>query len=252
MLLGLLPPLLYAAAIRTSLVDFHANRQAIGILAVGAVVFTVGAVGLVVWAVVPGVPLAAGLALGRRRRPARRRRGHDDRPPGRHATAHRGDPRGREPASTTRRRWCRCARPPRPSRRPRRSRSGRSASTSRSPPAAASPSAACVAAAARRRAQAGPGPGAGHDAVAGRAVHLVPAGGGHPLQRRHRRRRHRSAARAQVTRCCSRPRRGSPSRPTGARCSSCSRTRCSCSSGCRSRTSCRTRATTGSRPRGSS
>ncbi len=63
-LLGLLPPLLYAAAIRTSLVDFHANRQAIGILAVGAVVFTVGAVGLVVWAVVPGVPLAAGLALG--------------------------------------------------------------------------------------------------------------------------------------------------------------------------------------------
>ena len=63
-LLGLLPPLLYAAAIRTSLVDFHANRQAIGILAIGAVVFTVVAVGLVVWAAVPGVPLAAGLALG--------------------------------------------------------------------------------------------------------------------------------------------------------------------------------------------
>jgi CPA1 family monovalent cation:H+ antiporter len=63
-LLGLLPPLLYAAAIRTSLVDFHANRQAIGILAVGAVVFTVVAVGLVVWAAVPGVPLAAGFALG--------------------------------------------------------------------------------------------------------------------------------------------------------------------------------------------
>lgn len=63
-LLGLLPPLLYAAALRTSLVDFHANRQAIGILAIGAVVFTVVAVGLVVWAAVPGVPLAAGLALG--------------------------------------------------------------------------------------------------------------------------------------------------------------------------------------------
>jgi len=63
-LLGLLPPLLYAAAIRTSLVDFRANRQAIGVLAVGAVAFTALAVGLVVWAVVPGVPLAAGLALG--------------------------------------------------------------------------------------------------------------------------------------------------------------------------------------------
>lgn len=44
--------------------DFNANRQAIGILAVGAVVFTVLAVGLVVWAAVPGVPLAAGFALG--------------------------------------------------------------------------------------------------------------------------------------------------------------------------------------------
>ena len=63
-LFGLLPPLLYAAAIRTSLVDFRANRQAIGILAVGAVVFTALLVGLVVWAVVPGVPLAAGFALG--------------------------------------------------------------------------------------------------------------------------------------------------------------------------------------------
>ncbi|MGH8940582.1 MAG: cation:proton antiporter, partial [Actinomycetes bacterium] len=63
-LLGLLPPLLYAAALRTSLVDFRANRQAIGILAVGAVVFTAMAVGLVTWAVVPGVSLAAGIALG--------------------------------------------------------------------------------------------------------------------------------------------------------------------------------------------
>jgi CPA1 family monovalent cation:H+ antiporter len=63
-LLGLLPPLLYAAAIRTSLVDFRANRQAIGILAVGAVIFTALLVGVVTWAVVPGVPLAAGLALG--------------------------------------------------------------------------------------------------------------------------------------------------------------------------------------------
>ena len=63
-LLGLLPPLLYAAALRTSLFDIRANNQAIGLLAVGAVVFTTVVVGLVVWTVVPGVPLAAGLALG--------------------------------------------------------------------------------------------------------------------------------------------------------------------------------------------
>ncbi len=63
-LIGLLPPLLYAAAIRTSLVDIRTNQAAIGILAVGAVIFTTVTVGLVAWAVVPGIPLAAGLALG--------------------------------------------------------------------------------------------------------------------------------------------------------------------------------------------
>jgi monovalent cation/hydrogen antiporter len=63
-LIGFLPPLLYAAALRTSLVDVRANRQAIGILAVGAVAFTTVLVGLVAWAVVPGLPLAAALALG--------------------------------------------------------------------------------------------------------------------------------------------------------------------------------------------
>jgi len=63
-LLGLLPPLLYAAALRTSLVDVRANHQAIGILAVGAVIFTTVAVGLVAWALIPGIPLAVGLALG--------------------------------------------------------------------------------------------------------------------------------------------------------------------------------------------
>jgi CPA1 family monovalent cation:H+ antiporter len=63
-LIGLLPPLLYAAALRTSLVDVRANHQAIGILAFGAVAFTVVAVGLVAWAVLPEVSLAAGFALG--------------------------------------------------------------------------------------------------------------------------------------------------------------------------------------------
>ena len=63
-LLGLLPPLLYAAALRTLLVDVRANRQAIGVLAVGAVIFTTVSVGLVAWALIPGIPLAVGLALG--------------------------------------------------------------------------------------------------------------------------------------------------------------------------------------------
>ncbi|MDX3194287.1 Na+/H+ antiporter [Streptomyces sp. MN03-5084-2B] len=63
-LLGLLPPLLYSAAIQTSLVDFRKNRGAIGLMSVGLVVFTALGVGLVAWAVVPGLPLAGGIALG--------------------------------------------------------------------------------------------------------------------------------------------------------------------------------------------
>jgi Na+/H+ antiporter len=63
-LIGFLPPLLYAAALRTSLVDVRANRQAIGIMAVGAVVFTTLFVGLVAWAVIPGVSPAGAFALG--------------------------------------------------------------------------------------------------------------------------------------------------------------------------------------------
>ncbi|HEY3718064.1 MAG TPA: Na+/H+ antiporter [Jatrophihabitantaceae bacterium] len=63
-LVGLLPPLLYAAAIRTSLVDFRANRQAIALLSVGLVAFTTFAVGLTLWWMVPAVSLAAALALG--------------------------------------------------------------------------------------------------------------------------------------------------------------------------------------------
>ena len=63
-LIGFLPPLLYAAALRTSLVDVRANRQAIGIMAVGAVAFTTLFVGLATSLVVPGVGLAAALALG--------------------------------------------------------------------------------------------------------------------------------------------------------------------------------------------
>ena len=63
-LVGLLPPLLYSAAIQTSLLDYRKLRGPIALLSVGLVVFTTFGVGLVVWAVVPGLPLAAGIALG--------------------------------------------------------------------------------------------------------------------------------------------------------------------------------------------
>jgi CPA1 family monovalent cation:H+ antiporter len=63
-LIGLLPPLLYAAAIRTSLVDFRANRRPLLVLSVGLVAFTAVTVGLAAWWVVPGTTLAAGFALG--------------------------------------------------------------------------------------------------------------------------------------------------------------------------------------------
>ena len=63
-LIGLLPPLLYAAAIRTSLVDFKANRRAIVLLSVGLVAFSTVAVGLIAWWTVSGLSLAAAFAIG--------------------------------------------------------------------------------------------------------------------------------------------------------------------------------------------
>jgi Na+/H+ antiporter len=63
-LVGLLPPLLYAAALRMSLFDFRSNRRAIGLLSVGYVIFGTIAVGFVVWWLFPEIPLAAAIALG--------------------------------------------------------------------------------------------------------------------------------------------------------------------------------------------
>ncbi|MFC0549169.1 Na+/H+ antiporter [Kutzneria chonburiensis] len=63
-LVGLLPPLLYSTAIQTSLLDFRRLRGPIAVLSVGLVLFTTAGVGLVAWLVIPGLPLAAGLALG--------------------------------------------------------------------------------------------------------------------------------------------------------------------------------------------
>ena len=62
-LIGLLPPLLYAASIRTSLIDFQTYRRPIALLSVGLVLFTTAGVGLVVWAMLD-VKLAVGFALG--------------------------------------------------------------------------------------------------------------------------------------------------------------------------------------------
>jgi len=63
-LLGLLPPLLYAAALGTSLVDFNANRRPILLLSVGLVAFTTVGVALVVHAILPEVGWPAAFAIG--------------------------------------------------------------------------------------------------------------------------------------------------------------------------------------------
>src|SRR5256714_4086747 len=63
-LIGILPPLLYVAAVETSVPAFRYNLRPILLLAVGLVVFTAACVGFVVHALLPKVPLAACLALG--------------------------------------------------------------------------------------------------------------------------------------------------------------------------------------------
>ena len=62
-LIGFLPPLLYAAALNTSLIDFHQNARPIALLSVGLVVVTTIVVALVVHWLLP-VPWAAAFALG--------------------------------------------------------------------------------------------------------------------------------------------------------------------------------------------
>ena len=62
-LLGLLPPLLYATAIRTSVIDFRANKHAIISLSVLLVLVTALGVGLITWWILP-VDFAVAFALG--------------------------------------------------------------------------------------------------------------------------------------------------------------------------------------------
>ncbi|HSL08600.1 MAG TPA: Na+/H+ antiporter [Pseudonocardiaceae bacterium] len=62
-LYGILPPLLYSAALDSSALQIRANLRPIALLAVGLVLFTTGCVGVVAWWLVPGLPLPAALAL---------------------------------------------------------------------------------------------------------------------------------------------------------------------------------------------
>jgi monovalent cation/hydrogen antiporter len=62
-LYGILPPLLYSAALDSSAIQIRANIRSIGLLAVGLVLFTTACVGVVAWWLVPGLPLPSALAL---------------------------------------------------------------------------------------------------------------------------------------------------------------------------------------------
>jgi CPA1 family monovalent cation:H+ antiporter len=63
-LVGILPPLLYVAALNTSVPAFKLNLRPILLLAVGLVLFTAFVVGTVVHLLLPDVPYAICLALG--------------------------------------------------------------------------------------------------------------------------------------------------------------------------------------------
>ncbi len=62
-LIGFLPPLLYATALRTSLVDFSRNRLAILQLSVGLVLVSTFVTAVVIWSLIP-VPFAVAVAVG--------------------------------------------------------------------------------------------------------------------------------------------------------------------------------------------
>lgn len=63
-LILVLPPLLYSAALDSSYLNIKANLRPIGLLAVGLVLFTTVVVGVIAHLVIPELPLPAALALG--------------------------------------------------------------------------------------------------------------------------------------------------------------------------------------------
>jgi len=63
-LLGLLPPILYAAAINVPVVDLRRNFSTISALSVGLVLFTAFGTGFLLYMIFPELTLAGGIALG--------------------------------------------------------------------------------------------------------------------------------------------------------------------------------------------
>jgi CPA1 family monovalent cation:H+ antiporter len=63
-LLVVLTPLLYSAALDSSYLGLRANIRPIGLLAVGLVIFSMAVVGVAAWWLVPGLTLATALVLG--------------------------------------------------------------------------------------------------------------------------------------------------------------------------------------------
>jgi len=61
---GILPPLLYASAVDTPVMEFRRDLSTISVFSVLLVVITAVVVGLIGVAVVPGMPLGVGIALG--------------------------------------------------------------------------------------------------------------------------------------------------------------------------------------------
>src|ERR1035437_9435419 len=63
-LLGVLPPLVYAAALESSYLNLRDSVRSLTLLSVGLVLFTAAVVAWAVRLAVPGLPLAAALTLG--------------------------------------------------------------------------------------------------------------------------------------------------------------------------------------------
>ncbi|MGP4019858.1 Na+/H+ antiporter [Saccharopolyspora sp. 5N708] len=63
-LLLILPPLLYSAALNSSTIGIRANLRPIGLLAFGLVLFSTVVAGVIAWWLVPGMPLSVALVLG--------------------------------------------------------------------------------------------------------------------------------------------------------------------------------------------
>src|SRR3979490_2357493 len=64
LLVLVLPPILYQAALLTSWRDFRANLRQIGLLAIGLVIVTTLAVGATLKFLIPDIPWAAAFAFG--------------------------------------------------------------------------------------------------------------------------------------------------------------------------------------------